>query len=210
MTVARLPHEISPDLSPDRLSLVAQHMLSVLHEALEVAQTPDDCNYSRGTLSWARFRNRLLRLSQSGTYPWLRVMHGGADLVIGIGPHAVRFFLDDHLQPRKVRVFQPTEGEAVQLELGLPRVGTDEVALWRFFVEKARHEHDEPRVYFVGYNAFQEALAVWCYVDDVRGFYAADDFIPAAARLPPVEVEPLVLDERDGGEGTVGATGHAG
>jgi hypothetical protein len=188
---AVLPSELDPELSADRLQLIAQQMLDVLHGALADTQTEDDCAYTRGSLVWGRIRNSLIRLIRTRRHRWLTVRHSGNDLVIGIGPHAARFFVDDHLRPRKLRVFLPTEGEAQQLLLNLPGVGDRDVVLWRFFIEKARTEQEEHRVYFVGYNAAQETVASWCYTEGVRAFVASDSYIPAPVVLDPIELEPL-------------------
>lgn len=186
-----LPSEVAPELSADRLQLIAQRMLDVLHDALADTQTEDDCAYTRGSLVWGRIRNSLLRLIRSRRYRWLSLRHSGNDLVIGIGPHVARFFVDDHLSPRKLRVFVPTDGEAQQLLLGLSGVGDRDVVLWRFFIEKARTDQDEHRVFFVGYNAAQEAIASWCYTEGVRAFVAADSYVPPSVALEPIELEVL-------------------
>ena len=194
------PSDISPDLSSDRLSAIGQLMLDVLHKALQDTSTEHDCAYSRGALSWARIKNALTQLIHSRRYSWLTLKHGGNDLVIGIGHHAVRFFLDDHLNPRKPRVLNPTDGEVLQLELGLSRTGDAAVDLWRFIVERALTDDDEHRVYFVGYNRTREVVAQWQYSESVRTFVAVDGDIPAAAELPPIHLTPIHNEEAAPGD----------
>ena len=189
------PSDIEPELTPDRLGTVAQLMLEVLDQALQDARTPNDCAYTRGTLSWGRIRNALKLLIASNHHPWLALRHGGNDLIIGIGPCLVRFFLDDHLNPRKPRVFNPTDGEMVQLKLALTANEDRTVTLWRFIVERAINDDDEHRVYFVGYNDMQDVIALWQYSEPVRTFVAIDDHIPAAAQLEPVHLSPIFHDE---------------
>ncbi|WP_408953724.1 hypothetical protein [Lysobacter sp. Hz 25] len=193
------PVEISEELAPERLSIIAQLMLEVLHKALLDASTEHDCAYTQGTLPWGRIRNALRQLVASRRYPWLTIKHAGNDLLIGLGPHPVRFFLDDHLNPRKIRVLNPTDSEMHQLEL-LPESGDKSVDLWRFIVERALTEDDEHRVFFVGYNRMKEVVAQWQYTDSARTFFAVDDYIPAAAELPPIDLAPIYDDEATSGD----------
>lgn len=201
------PAEVSAELAPERLSIIAHLMLEVLHKALLDTSTDHDCAYTRGTLPWGRIRNALTQLAGSRRYPWLTIKHAGNDLLIGIGPHPVRFFLDDHLNPRKLRVLNPTDSEMQQLEL-LPVTGDKSVDLWRFIVERALTEDDEHSVYFVGYNRVREVVAQWQYSDSARTFFAVDDYIPAAAELPPIDLTPIYDDAAASGD-TYEANPHA-
>ncbi len=140
-----------------------------------------------------------MQLIAKRRYPWLSLKHGGNDLLIGIGPHPVRFFLDDHLNPRKLRVLNPTESEAIQLEL-LPESGDKSVDLWRFIVERALTEEDEHQVFFVGYNRMAEVVAQWQYSESVRSLYAVDDHIPAAAELEPLDLTPIYDEAATSGD----------
>lgn len=185
------PAEISTELSGDRLGVVAQLMLDVLHKALDDASTEHDCAYTRGSLAWGRIKNALIQLIRSRRHPWLSLKHAGNDLVIGLGPHAARFFIDDHQHPRKMRVLNPTDGEMHQLELALPHASDTSVDLWRFMVERALTEEDEHRVYFVGYNRMHEVVSQWAYSDSVRTFVAVDNHIPNAVTLPPLDLTPI-------------------
>lgn len=193
------PAEVSDELAPERLSVIAQLMLEVLHKALLDTSTEYDCAYTRGTLPWGRIRNALTQLVASRRYPWLTLKHAGNDLLIGIGRHPVRFFLDDHLNPRKLRVLNPTESEMQQLEL-LPATGDKSVDLWRFIVERALTEDDEHSIYFVGYNRMREVVAQWQYHDTARTFFAVDDYIPAAAELPQIDLTPIYDDAAASGD----------
>ena len=195
------PSEISMSLSSDRLSVIAMRILDVLDEALKTASTDLDCSYSRGTLSWARIKNALLHMASLNDYPWLTVKHSGNDLVLGIGSESVRFFLDDHENPKKLRVLNPTNAEAQQLQL----FGDDAHSefLWRFIIERAVTEEDEHQVYFVGYEAHAEKdgtlVASWRYNHDgARALAAVDSYIPAAAELEPIELSPRTEETAEG------------
>lgn len=188
------PQRVSADLSDERLSIVAELMLNVLSKALSVTSTEYDCAYSRGALSWAWIKNALLALVRSGEHKWLTLRHAGNDLVIGIGSHAVRFFIDDHANPRKPRVLNPTDGEAFQLKIDFGADKDTSPVLWRFIVERALTEDDENRVFFVGYDAIGEVVSKWQFTESVRAFHATDALIPEAARLDPISLAPIFED----------------
>lgn len=183
------PMEHSAQLTPERLSIVARMMLDVLDEALATASTELDCAFTRGTLAWGRIRNAILREIRLRRHPWLGLKHSGNDLVFSIGENIIRFFLDDHLNPRKPRVLHPTTGEAFQI--GLFEVSDHQVHLWRFIVERAANEDDEHRVFFVGYNISGEVVSKWEYIESVRTLSSTDSGIPAAAELEPVSLSPI-------------------
>lgn len=188
------PEEVSSELSADRLAVVAELMLDVLAKAIAATSTQYDCAYSRGALSWAWIKNALLALVRSRSHSWLTIRHAGNDLVIGIGSYSVRFFIDDHQNPRKPRVLNPTDGEAFQLSIDFG--GQPDVApvLWRFIVERALSDDDDNRVFFVGYNSMGEVVAKWQFTDSVRSFRTTDSAVPPAAKLPPIALAPIYDD----------------
>lgn len=195
------PSEISMSLSANRLSVIAQRILDVLDDALQTASTPLDCSYSRGTLSWARIKNALVLMATSGEHPWLSIKHAANDLILGIGPESVRFFLDDHEQPKKLRVLNPTNAEAKQLQLFQEDAHSE--ILWRFIIERALNDEDDHQVYFVGYEAHAERdgtlIAEWRFNDArVRTLAAIDSYIPAATDLQPIELSPIDEETAEG------------
>lgn len=185
------PEDFSADLGASRLRVIGGLMLDTLAKAGAVTNTDLDCAYSRGALAWAWMRNALLQLARSRTHRWLSIRHAGNDLVIGVGQYPVRFFIDDHLKPRKQRVLSPTEGEASQLSLAFETQSDGVPALWRFIVERAASEDDENKVFFVGYDGVGEVVAKWQFTDSVRTFEATDAHIPAAAELEPLVLAPI-------------------
>ncbi|MBA1207474.1 hypothetical protein ACF8FG_01455 [Pseudomonas sp. YQ_6] len=195
------PSEISSSLTSSRLSIIAKRILDVLDDALRTASTDLDCSYSRGTLSWARIKNALVQLARSNEHPWLTIKHSGNDLLLGIGSETVRFFLDDHENPKKMRVLNPTNSEARQLQLFEEDAHSE--YLWRFIIERALTEEDDHQIYFVGYEAHAEydgtLVAEWRYnAERVRTLVAVDDEIPAAAELEPIELSPIDEDTAEG------------
>lgn len=193
------PEEFSAELSGARLSIVGEVMLDVLAKATSATSTIYDCAYSRAVLPWAWIKNALLLLARSKEHDWLKIRHAGNDLVIGIGNFPVRFFIDDHANPRKARVLSPTEGEACQLPLDFGTQPDTVPALWRFIVERALVEEDENKVFFVGYNVLGEIVAKWQFTESVRAFHTTDNEVPAAAQLDPISLSPI-YDNEQGGE----------
>jgi len=191
MAVLATPEQFSPDLSDDRLSIVGELMLDVLAKGIAATSTQYDCAYSRAVLPWAWIKNALLQLAQSREHAWLSIKHAGNDLVIAIGDNPIRFFIDDHLNPRKVRVLSPTEGEAAQLAFDFASQTDSTPALWRFIVERALNDDAENRVFFVGYNVTSEIVAKWEFTESVRAFRSTDSEIPAAAKLDPIVLAPI-------------------
>ncbi|SDQ75617.1 hypothetical protein [Pseudoxanthomonas sp. CF125] len=195
MTVFVKPSDVAAEFAEGRLESLASVMLDRLDCALAVTNTEDDCSYSRGALSWARIRNALKRMANSGDHDWLSILHGGNDLVLGIGGRPVRFFLDDHLAPKRDRVLNPTEGETCQLHFNFGLEADLVPHLWRFIVEKAVTDQEASRVFFVGYNSSGAVVAQWEYgaiaiaeVEDVEG-----DF--AAVELPQIALAPIYGEE---------------
>lgn len=187
------PSEHSAQLTSDRLGTIASLILDVLDDALQTASTELDCAFTRGTLSWGRIRNAILREIRGRKHSWLGLKHGGNDLVFGIGDNVIRFFLDDHLKPRKPRVLNPTDGESFQL--GLFEVSDYQVNLWRFIVERASNEDDQHRVFFIGYNRSGEIVSKWEYEGAVKTFSSVGDMIPAAMQLEPAALSPIYDEE---------------
>lgn len=186
------PLEHSPQLTPERLSTISRVILDVLDEAIATASTDLDCAFTRGTLSWGRIRNALLLEIRRKRHSWLSLLHGGNDLVFSIGGNVVRFFLDDHLNPRKLRVLRPTAGESDQLKLF--EVSDHQVHLWRFIVERASNEDEEHRVFFVGYNVVGDIVSKWEHIETVRTLSTLGNNIPAATELEPAELSAIYND----------------
>jgi hypothetical protein len=200
MAVLATPEQFSPELSSNRLSIVGELMLDVLAQAMAATSTQYDCAYSRAVLPWAWIKNALLQLAQSREHDWLSIKHAGNDLVIAIGDNPIRFFIDDHINPRKVRVLSPTEGEAAQLAFDFATHSDSTPALWRFIVERAMNDDTENRVFFVGYNVTSEIVAKWEFTESVRAFHATDAIVPAAVQLDPIALAPI-YEQAPGHEG---------
>jgi hypothetical protein len=99
-----------------------------------------------------------------------------------------RFFRDDHESPKKKgfwrrnqsdQLFAPSDAEAV---------------VFRFIVQRPLTENDELEIYFVGYNAVEDALCEWRF-GDVRILSSTDDQLPDAVHQDAPHAELLDTDD---------------
>jgi hypothetical protein len=189
-----LPWKSKPALSEERLNFLAEHFREVFYAVESLLDTSDDCNYGRGSLFFGRSRQRLIRLGTSGDQPWLKLANAGMDVTLEIEGIPFRFFRDDHEAPKKRgfwrrnesdRLFDPDDSEAV---------------IFRFVVQRPAIEADELEVYFIGYNAVQEAVCEWRY-GEVRVLQSTDARLPdavhqeaARADLPSSDLDESVAE----------------
>ena len=176
------PHEHQLGLRNDRLSIIAKALLDVYHNVQgELASNLDD-NYTRGTTTFGRQKNRLIQLSQSDVYDWLDLRTTSNDLTCAIDGIPFRFFSDDHEKPKKPGFWRRNEQD------NLFPIDKEDPIIWRFVVEKPFGEVDEASVYFLGFNADQQLVCEWKYADSIRVLKSTDN-----TRHEPVDTpEPNV------------------
>jgi hypothetical protein len=184
-----LPHPQSfyPELSDDRLRAIAVALLDVRYTTLREMNSPYDDNYTREATVFGRQKNKLIDLAKNAEREWLSLRHAGMDVTFCIGQVPCRFFTDDPKSPEKNGFFRRNAVD----DMFAPN-DTDPV-VWRFVVERAFADEDEDRVYFIGYNVFQEPVAEWTYGARPSSLHAADDRVPPPAHIGPAEVD--VLDD---------------
>lgn len=182
-----LPWKLKAALSEDRLNLLASHFREIYYGVDSLLDTDDDCNYGRGALFFSRSRKRLIHLGTSGEYGWLKLTNPAMDVTLEIGGLPFRFFRDDHDAPKKKgfwrrndadRLFAPDDSEPV---------------IFRFIVQRPVTDEDELEIYFVGYNAVEEAVCEWRY-GHVRVLHTADNKLPEAVSQGPARAD--VPDEQ--------------
>ncbi|MDD5493758.1 MAG: hypothetical protein PHG36_03695 [Dehalococcoidia bacterium] len=182
------PTLFSPDLTNDRLNVIACLLLDARYSALNDASTELDDRYTQGCLAFGRQRQAIIRAWNNKSYPWLAVSHGGTDLIFRIGTVMIRFFTDDSTRPKKSPVLIPTQAESAQLSIFEPN--DTEVVLWRFIVEPAFNDDEGDSVCFIGINAFNEILCRWKYEDSVSVLHSIDNTTPPAKELKPASILP--------------------
>ena len=185
------PSTFYPELDNHRLAIIANLLLNTRYETINELSTLDDCNYVQETAIFGRSRNKLIRLCLSKTYDWLSLVHAGMDVTFKIGKVPCRFFRDDPTSPNKKGFFNRNAVDDL-----FPPDDYDPV-IWRFIIDKALTEEDEDRVYFIGFNAYQEQIAYWSYSASANtpALYSVGNDTPKPADIPPAEVG--IHDEKE-------------
>jgi hypothetical protein len=124
------------------------------------------------------------------------------DVTFNIGQVPCRFFTDDPRNPEKNGFFRRNTVD----DLFAP--DDRDPVMWRFVVERAYADDDEDRVYFIGFNVFQEPVAEWTFGARPSSLPAADDRVPPPAHIGPAEVD--VLDDEATGTGAKLNSGNDG
>ncbi|MCC8458408.1 hypothetical protein [Photorhabdus aegyptia] len=179
----RYPWEFHPQLSEERLSIIAKELLNVLDHAYEQLSTPLDDNYTRGTCTFGRQRQCLIQFCMKGTYDWLKLTNPGMDTTIEIETVPLRFFTDDPENPKKSGFFRRNSVDQLWApEITIPTI-------WRFIVEKPQFEGEGAQVHFAGYNEHEEMLSQWTYDNSkISVLHSTDNTPPSAVTI---ELDPI-------------------
>ena len=183
------PSHFYPDLTESRLAVIATALLDIRYSTLNQMSTRLDDNYTKETAVFGRSKNRLKELCQSSDHEWLTLANLGMDITFRIGSVPCRFFRDDPKSPDKAGFFKRNYVD------DLFSVDENHPVLWRFVVEGALTEEDEDRVFFNGYNAYQEKVSEWMYKARSTILHGADKQALVPAIIHPVEVG--LLDDLD-------------
>ncbi|MFS7293425.1 hypothetical protein AB6864_24485 [Serratia proteamaculans] len=190
MPTHRLPWEFTPQLSEDRLTIVSKELLKVLDQTFELLTTSLDDNYTRGTCTFGRQKNRVIELCMEGGYNWLKLTNPGMDVTFEIEGIPIRFFADDPENPKKPGFFRRNSVD----QLFAPVDTTPTV--WRFVVEKPEFEGEGARIHFVGYNQLEEILSLWTYGNDrTTVLHSTDDTPPKPVTIELDDISPSVPDK---------------
>lgn len=176
------PSSFYPDLSDERLAKIAEPLLDIRYSTIQEMSSAFDDSYTKETAVFGRSRNLLIHLCTSNKYPWLSLANPGMDVTFRIGNVPCRFFRDDPESPEKPGFFKRNGADDL-----LP-IDEDDPVMWRFVVEKAMTDEDEDRVFFIGYNAFQERVSQWAYGASGPVLHSVDSETPSSKELPPAEV----------------------
>ncbi|CAI1655949.1 hypothetical protein [Serratia liquefaciens] len=189
MTTYRLPWEFHPQLSEERLTIIAEEFLKVLENTHEQLSSQLDDNYTRGTCTFGRQKNRIVQLCMEKKYDWLGLLNSTYDYTITIEGIPIRSFSDDPSNPKKQNFFRRNNVD--QLWATEDTVPT----IWRFVVEKPEFEGEGAKVHFAGYNALEEMLCLWSYGDErVAVLHSTDDTPPTPVSI---ELDPISVSVTD-------------
>lgn len=187
------PATFYPELSDDRLRVIAVKLLDMRYSTLREMNSSFDDNYTRETAIFGRSRNMLIDLALNGQHVWMSLKHTAMDITFNIGQVPCRFFRDDPNSPEKTGFFKRNAVD------DLFAMDEQHPVMWRFVVEKALTEDDEDRVFFIGYNVYQEKVSEWMYQASAPSLHAVDKDVPVAAEIPPAFVDVRENDSANHG-----------
>lgn len=177
------PWVFSPQLKQAYLEVIAQELLDVFYDTQVQLSTVDDDNYTRGTCTFGRQKNRIIRLCMSGQHPWLKLTNPNMDVTFEIDGIPVRLFADDPENPKKPHFFRHNAVDWLfETEVGAP-------VLHRFVLEKPELADEEARIHFVGYDAQDEPVSLWTYRESVM--------VPHKAGMGEPQMVDITLDDID-------------
>ena len=187
--MSMLPWQAHEDLTEQRLSIIAEGLLNVRHDTYAELATKLDDNYIRGCATFGRQRQWLMQLAKSGQYDWLTLASPAMDLTVNIGSIPVRFFTDEHDNPKKPGYFKRNEVDQLFY--------TDDTkpVMFRFVVEPAATADDEDRVFFIGHNAYQEVIVEWQYRPTATVIVPIEPQAPMPVVQSEVEVDIKALNK---------------
>lgn len=177
------PQHFYADLTSERLETIAAALLDIRFNAIRELDSPYDDTYTRETTVFGRSRNKLIDMCWSEDCDWLTLASPAMDITFRIGQVPCRFFRDDHEAPEKAGFFKRNHVD------DLFETDENHPVMWRFIVEKALTEEDEDRVFFNGYNAFQEKVSEWMYASASPVLHSVDSETPPARDIPPAQVD---------------------
>lgn len=130
----RLPWDIHPALTEDRLRICGRLLANARRDALAMASYEmGDDPWSVGCRAYAFSRHRLARAASSGTYNWLSTLDESHHFVFLIEDVPVRFYRGLAEEPN-AKTLRRHEDETEQLSLALGDEGGDG-PVFRFAVE---------------------------------------------------------------------------
>lgn len=153
----KLPWEVNSNLKQEYLEVIAKSLLDVFYDVYEQLTSELDNNYTRGTCTFGRQREKIIQLCLSEKYSWLKLTHTGMDITFEINSIPVRFFTDDPLKPKKSGFFKRNQQDQLFL------TDDNEPQMWRYIIEKPEFEDQDAIVHFHGYNLYQELVSSWSY-----------------------------------------------
>jgi len=175
------PWKFKPALTEDRLNFLGKQFWEVYYGIESLLNTDDDCSYGRGALFFGRSRKRLINLASGDNIDWLKLTNSGMDVTLEIEGITFRFFRDDHENPKKKGFWRRNYSD----QLFAPN--DQEPVIFRFIVQRPLTEHDDLEIYFIGYNALEEAVCEWRY-GLVRVLRGVDQDRPKAVEQPAAPV----------------------
>ena len=157
---ARLPWDLHPALTEDRLRICARLLANARRDAIAMASYElGDDGWSVGCRAFAFGRQRLRRVAESGVHPWLTVLDESHHFVFLIDKVPVRFYRGPADDPT-ARTLKRQGAELDQLSLALGEdVGRDGL-VFRFALETGGNGAIE-RVVFLALRGEDRTECLW-------------------------------------------------
>lgn len=180
MSYDSTPWSHAPQLQGQRLRVIAEILLETLYDTeLELSGDLDD-NYVRGSATFGRQRNAIIRVCQQGQYDWIKLTHAGMDVTFEIEGIPCRFFADDPANPKKPGFYRRNDADRLLFE-----VDTGKPEMFRFVVVKPDTADEEADVHFIGFDANLEQVFRWKYSQSTPVLASVDNTKLEAVELPP-------------------------
>jgi hypothetical protein len=182
----KLPVHFKPDLTHERLTIIASILLEEYYNTLDNLTSNHDCNYTRGCTAFGRQKNRIINLALSGTYPWLQLLNSGYDLVFAIGSVSCRFSSDNPKNPKKKATLTVNRYQQQLFD----ESKNDEPCRYCFVLDKGYNDDTEPKVVFVGFDASGSIKCLW-ESDTIRTLHSVTLVVtPNAVEIGKPAVKP--------------------
>jgi hypothetical protein len=184
------PATFKPELSSDRLELVAIWLLEELYATEDDLSRSTDSGYTRGCTTFGRQRNRIIEECQSGRHSWLSLSNGNNDLVFTIGGIPCRFSNDDATNPTKDAVLTANRFQLNFLEFA----AAHEPARFCFVIDRGLDGGSEPRVEFLGFTPSDKIVCRWVS-NSVRVFrMEGEQLMPRSVEIARPPIAPKLRD----------------
>jgi hypothetical protein len=137
----RLPWEVHPGLTLERLQIIARLLADVRKGVVEHMRPEEgDLHFGMwvaGTMAYARTAYRITTMAQSGDYLWLSIVDGTMQFTFAIDGVPVRVFKGDPEKPsRSAQKKSPRESVAQLMLFEMEEMGSGDLDWqWRIAVE---------------------------------------------------------------------------
>ena len=205
------PSDFHPALTSERLTILAQALLTQCYETEDDLTSEYDSGYSRGCTRFDRQKNCLLSMPLQ--HSWLGIIDSSNRLTMKIDGVPFRFTSDDYTQPKKPAGTSIEEKELVQFEMAKKQLAfsfeqcdtkesnDNSPEKWRFFVEVLENQEFSSRefeVYFVGSNSLHEPVCVWRYSQDkVPVMTSTGNDLPPITNTPAAQTSLPNQDDKE-------------
>ena len=153
------PWDFHPDLTEERLLLVAHEIADARHQVFDLFDERGDDAWSIGCRAFSWCRKRIVRLAEDAEWEWLSIVDPSKQFIFQIGEVPVRFFRGDAEAPLR-KTLSTVHREAVQLSLEFPDEPRALLLIWRFVIE-TDDRGDLTRIVFVGATPNGMPECVW-------------------------------------------------